>query len=152
MAVYKKIIAENRKAFFDYYVLETIECGIVLKGNEVKSIRLGRVNLRDSFARVENGEVILYNMHISPYDYARKEGLDPLRNRKLLLKKSEIKRLVGKMSKKGFVLIPLKIYFLGNYAKIELGLCKGKRLYDKRRELKKRDADRDMERQLIERE
>ncbi len=152
MAKYKKIIAENRKAYFDYYVLETIEAGIVLKGNEVKSIRIGRVNLKDSFAKIENGEMVLYNMHISPYSYARKENLDPLRNRKLLLKKSEIRRLAGKVSQKGFVLVPLKIYFSGNYAKIELALCKGKKLYDKRREIKKRDADREMERELIERE
>ena len=149
---YKKTVAENRKARFDYHILETYEAGISLKGNEVKSLRIGRVNLRDSFARIENGQAFLYGMHISPCDFARKEGIDPLRVRKLLLNKSEIRKLAGKISQKGFVLVPLKVYFFGNYAKVELGVGKGKKLYDKKESIKKKDSDRDMERELVDRQ
>lgn len=149
---YKKIISENRKAFFDYHILETYEAGIVLKGNEVKSLRIGAVNLRDSFARGEKGEIWLYGMHISPYKFSRREEVDPLRKRKLLLKKSEIKKLIGRTSEKGLALIPTKLYFFKNYAKIEIGVAKGKKQYDKRETIKKKDLDRDMQRELTARE
>ncbi len=149
---YKKIVAENRKARFDYHILETCEAGLSLKGNEVKSLRVGRVNLRDGFARIENGQALLYGVHISPYEFSRKEGIDPLRTRKLLLKRSEIRKLSGKVSQKGFVLVPLKIYFSGNYAKVEIAVAKGKKLFDKKETIKKKDSDRDMERELVDRQ
>lgn len=152
MPRYRKIVAENRKARFDYHIFETCEAGIALKGNEVKSLRIGRANLRDSFARIEGGQAFLYGMHISPYDFARKEGIDPLRARKLLLKKNEIRKLAGKVSQKGYLLVPLKVYFSGNYAKVELALAKGKKLFDKRDAIKKKDSDRDMERELVDRQ
>lgn len=148
MPQYKKNIAENRKARFDYSISETFEAGIVLKGNEVKSVRIGRANLRDSFARIEKGGVYLYGMHISPYKFARTEEINPLRTRKLLMKRSQINSLSGKILQKGFSLIPLKIYFAGNYAKVELGLAKGKREFDKKEKIKKRDIDREVSREL----
>ncbi len=149
---YKKIVAENRKARFDHHIFESYEAGIVLRGNEVKSLRIGRVNLRDSFVRIENGQAVLFGMHISPYDFARKEGAEPLRNRKLLLSRSEIRKLAGKVSQKGFVLIPLRVYFSGNFAKIEIALAKGKKQYDKKETIKKKDSERDMERELVDRQ
>ncbi|NYE57305.1 SsrA-binding protein SmpB [Carboxydothermus ferrireducens] len=144
----EKIIAENRKAYHDYHIFEKYEAGIALKGTEVKSIRLGRVNLRDSFARIENGELWLYNMHISPYEQGNRFNHEPKRPRKLLMHKSEIMRLFGKTREKGLTLVPLKLYFKGNYAKIELGLAKGKKMYDKREEMAKRDAAREIEKAL----
>ncbi|ABB14089.1 MULTISPECIES: SsrA-binding protein SmpB [Carboxydothermus] len=144
----EKIIAENRKAYHDYHILEKYEAGIALKGTEVKSIRLGRVNLRDSFARIENGELWLYNMHISPYEQGNRFNHEPKRPRKLLMHKREIMRLFGKTREKGLTLVPLKLYFKGNYAKIELGLAKGKKIYDKREEMAKRDAAREIEKAL----
>lgn len=152
MPRYRKIVAENRKAHFDYHILETCEAGIALQGSEVKSLRIGRANLRDSFARVQNGQAFLHGMHISPYDFARKDGIDPIRTRRLLLKKNEIKKLGGKVSQKGFVLIPLKVYFSGNYAKVEIAVAKGKKVFDKRETIKKKDSDRDMERELVDRQ
>jgi len=152
MPRYKKIVAENRKARFEYHIFETYEAGIVLKGNEVKSLRMGRVNLKDSFARVDKGQIFLYGMHISPYEFARKEGADPLRTRKLMLNKAEIRKLAGKVAQKGFLLVPLKLYFFGNFAKVELAVAKGKKLFDKRDSIKKRDEDRDMEREIVQRE
>ena len=148
----RKIIAQNRKAYHDYFIEETYEAGIVLKGTEIKSIRAGRVNLKDSFARVENGEVFLYNMHISPYEQGNRYNHDPLRTRKLLLHRREINKLIGLTKEAGYALIPLKIYIKNGYAKIELALAKGKKKYDKREQLKKREAQREIERALKERQ
>lgn len=140
-----KIVATNRKAYHDYFIEETLEAGIVLVGTEVKSLREGKANLKDSFARVVNSEVLLYNMHISPYDFGNIHNHDPVRARKLLLHKSEIRRLTGKIKEKGFTLIPLKIYFKGQVAKVELGLAKGKHLYDKRQVIAEKTAKREIE-------
>lgn len=141
-----KIIAENRKARFNYFIDDEFEAGLVLKGTEVKSLRLGRANLKDAYARIENGEVFVYQMHIGPYPFAYYVNHDPLRIRKLLLHKREIKRLYGKVNEKGFTLIPLKIYFKEGKAKMTLALAKGKRKYDKREAIRRRDEERDMER------
>jgi SsrA-binding protein len=149
MPRYRKNISENRKAFHDFDILETVEAGIVLKGCEVKSVRLGRVNLRDSFARPEKGEIWLYGMHISPYSFAGADKVNPLRTRKLLLGRSEIRKLAGRACEKGLALVPLKIYFSGNYAKVELGVGKGKRLYSKKEKIKEKDLDREMGRELV---
>ena len=144
-----RVVATNKKARHDYFIEDTYEAGLVLKGSEVKSLRAGRVNLKDSYARVRQGEVFIFNMHISPYAHATYDRPDPLRLRKLLLKKREIKKMVGLVSEKGFALIPLKIYFNEKgRAKVELGVCKGKKLYDKRATLKKKDAQRDLERAM----
>ncbi len=151
MAKDAKTLATNRKARHEYHILETIEAGIVLKGTEIKSVRNGRVNLKDSFARVERGEVIVYNLHISPYDFGNRENHDPLRPRKLLLHRDEIRRLVGKTQEKGMTLIPLSIYIRNGYAKVELALAKGKKLYDKRDDLKEREMNREIERAFRER-
>lgn len=144
-----KIIATNRKARHEYTVVETIETGIALKGTEVKSLREGTVNLRDSYASVDSGEVILHNMHIGPYSHTSERQLEPRRERKLLLHKREIKRLIGKVREKGLTLVPLKIYFNDKgVAKVELALVKGKKMYDKRRDIAERDANRDLQRAL----
>lgn len=140
-------VAENRKARHDYHILETYEAGIALLGSEVKSLRAGRVSLRDSYAMVENGEVMLYNMNVASYEKAAAFGHDPRRAKKLLLHKDEIARLAGKSSA-GLSLIPLRVYFKGSWAKVELGLAKSKRLYDKRRSIAERDAKRQIEREL----
>ncbi len=144
----EKVISKNRKALHDYHVEETYEAGIVLTGTEVKSVRNSRVNLKDSFAKVEGGELFLYNMHISPYDPGNRFNHEPLRVRKLLMHKSEIGRLAGKIQEKGYALIPLKIYFRGSLIKIELGLARGKKLYDKRRDIAEKDSKREMEREF----
>jgi SsrA-binding protein len=137
-----KLIATNRKAFRDYEVLETLEAGIELKGSEVKSLRDGKINLGDSFARIENNEAILYNTHISPYEQASYLNVDPLRQRKLLLHKKQISKLAGSIVQRGFTLVPIKVYFNERgFAKVELALCKGKKLYDKRRDIKRREED-----------
>ncbi|MEN8257016.1 MAG: SsrA-binding protein SmpB [Thermodesulfobacteriota bacterium] len=142
-----KIVAKNKKAFHDYHIDKKIETGIVLVGPEVKSLRAGRANLRDSYARIKNGEVWVHNLHISPYKYATHASPDPLRVRKLLLHKREISKLIGKVQEKGFSLIPLKLYFTGKgKVKLELGLAKGKTQYDKRQTLKKKEASREMDR------
>jgi SsrA-binding protein len=141
-----KPVATNRKAYHDYFVEESYEAGLVLTGTEIKSVREGRVNLRDSFARVENGEVWVERMHVSPYVHGLAENPPPERRRKLLMHKDEIRRLGMKVQTKGLTLIPLRVYIKGNRAKLELGLAKGKRLYDKREAIAKRDADREMER------
>jgi SsrA-binding protein len=146
MPSFKKVIAENRKAFFDYTILESFQAGIVLSGGEVKSIRLGRVNLKDSFARAEQDELWLYNMHISPYEQGNRYNSDPTRKRKLLLEKPEIKKLTGRVQEKGFTLIPLKIYLRGNCVKVDLGLGKSKKMFEKRDKIKKRESDREMAR------
>ena len=137
-----KAIATNRKAHRDYEVLESLECGIELKGSEVKSLRAAKINLNDSFARFEESEIFLYNAHISHYAQASYLNVDPDRHRKLLLHKKQIQRINGKLTQKGLTLIPLKIYFNDRgFAKIELGLCKGKKLYDKRETVKRRETD-----------
>ena len=142
----QKIICKNKKASHDYHLGETFEAGIVLKGTEVKSLREGRANLKDSYASIEGGEVYLYNCHISPYSHGSDANHDPLRTRKLLFHKKEIKRLIGKIKEKGLTLIPLKLYFSNGIAKIEMALAKGKKLYDKREDMKQRDAKKDIER------
>ncbi len=146
-----KIVSENRKARHEYHILETYEAGIALTGTEVKSLRIGRANLQDSYARVENAELLLYNMHISPYDQGNRFNHEPKRTRRLLLHKNEIMRLLGKTREKGLALIPLKIYFKNGWAKIELALAKGKKLYDRREDMAARDAKREIERAVKER-
>lgn len=146
-----KVAITNRRARHDFHVLDTYECGIVLVGSEVKSIRGGRANLQDSYARVEAGEVWLHGMHVSPYSFARDQH-DPTRKRKLLLHRGEIDRLVGKTAEAGITLVPLKVYFRDGLAKVELALARGKRQWDKRQAIAKRDAQRETERALKSRE
>lgn len=147
-----KIICQNKKAYHDYHIDETIEAGLVLEGNEVKSLREGKANIRDSYARIIGEEIFLFSAHISPYTKADSfRESEPRRTRKLLLHKKEIKRLTGKTREKGITLVPTKMYFKGGRAKVELGLAKGKKLYDKRDTIKKKDLDRDMARALRER-
>ena len=141
----KKIVCQNKKAFHDYSINEVLEAGIVLLGPEVKSLRDGRSSLVDGYARIKNGEVFLYNMHITPYPFAHNLNLDPKRTRKLLLNKQEIKRLIGKTKEKGYTLIPLKVYFFNSRAKVELGLAKGKKKFDKRHALKEKEQKREIE-------
>ena len=141
-----KSIAENRKARHDYFVEDTYEAGIVLVGCEVKSIRQGQVNLRDSFAIIKNGEVFAVGMHIAPYQMGSYFNHDPRRNRKLLLNKAEIRKLKAKVEQKGYTLVPLKIYFKDALVKVELGLCKGKETHDKRESIKRREEDRKIDR------
>ena len=148
----ERIAISNRKARHDYEVLDTFEAGIVLKGSEVKSLRLGNANLQDSYAYLKEGEVWLSGMHISPYEQANILNHDPLRERKLLLHKKEIRKLVGKTSEKGLTLIPLKVYFKSGRAKAEIGLCRGKRSYDKRAAIAKRESEREMRRQFSRKE
>lgn len=148
-----KVVVNNRKARHDYFIEETYEAGLALTGTEVKSLRQGRANLQDSFARVENGEVFLYNMHISPYEQGNRFNHDPKRVRKLLLHKSEIRRLIGKTQEKGLTLVPLKVYFNPRgLAKLELALARGKKLYDKRQSMAERDAKREMAKALREKQ
>jgi SsrA-binding protein len=139
----QKNIAENRKAFHDYHILETFETGVVLLGTEVKSIREGRVNLRDSYARAEGGEVFVYNIHIQPYSHRGYAEHDPLRRRKLLLHAHEIRKLLGKTVEKGMTLVPLRMYFKNGRVKMALGLAKGKQMHDKRETIKRREVDRE---------
>ncbi len=141
----KKVVCQNKKAFHDYSIDEVFEAGMVLLGPEVKSLRDGRASLVDGYGRLKNGEVFLYNVHISPYPFTHYVALDPKRTRKLLLNKSEIKRLTGKTKEKGYALVPLKIYFSGSRAKVELGLAKGKRKVDKRRTLREKEQKREIE-------
>ena len=141
-----KIIAVNRKARHDYFIEDEFEAGMVLQGTEVKSMRLGRVNLKDSYARIADGEVFVHQMHISPYPFAHYNNHDPLRPRKLLLHKYEIKRLYGKINEKGLALIPLKVYFQKGKAKMTLALARGKRKYDKREAIRQRDEKRELDR------
>lgn len=146
-----KNIATNRRARHEYFIEETFEAGVVLKGTEVKSLRRGKGNLNDSYAQIKEGEVYLYNCHISPYDFGNRYNHDPLRPRKLLLHKAEIRRLMGKIKEKGFTLVPLAMYFdRNNRVKIELALARGKKLYDKRDDLVRRDAEREMARAVKE--
>jgi len=136
-------VAENRKAFHDFHLMETFEAGLVLLGTEVKAIREGRVNLRDSFARVEDGEVFLYNVNISPYSHRGYADHEPLRRRKLLLHRSEIKKLIGKTVEKGMTLVPVRLYFKNGRVKVAVSLAKGKKDYDKRETIKRRETDRE---------
>ena len=151
MAEHIKVIADNRKARHDYFVEERYEAGIILTGTEIKSIRKARVNLKDSYAEIIRGEVWLNQMHISPYEQGNRFNHDPLRKRKLLLNRSEIAKLTGKVQQQGMTLVPLKIYLKQGLAKIELGLCKGKKTYDKRDDIAARDAKREIERSLRDR-
>lgn len=141
-----KIIASNKKARHDYEISGEIEAGIVLVGTEVKSIRQGKINLKDSYAEIKNNEVFLRQMHITPYQNAYYDNHEPLRSRKLLLHNREIKKLIGKVSERGFTIIPLKVYFKNGKIKVQIGLAKGKKLYDKRDTIKKRDILREMDR------
>ena len=143
-----KTIAENRKARHEYFVLESFEAGLVLTGTEVKSIRLGGVNLKDSWCSIEDGELFIKQMHISPYEKGNIYNRDPLRVRKLLMHKAEIHRLLGKVKTEGLTLVPLSLYFKDGRVKVQLGLCKGKKLYDKREDAAKRDAKREIDRHL----
>ncbi len=147
----QKIVATNRKAYHDYHIHETYEAGIALTGTEIQSVRRGMVSLRDSFARVEGGEVLLYNMNISPYEHGNRFNHEPLRTRRLLLHREEIRRLQGKTQERGFTLVPLKVYLKRGLAKVELALAKGKKLYDKREAIARRDLARETDRAIKER-
>ena len=147
-----KIITENRKARHDYHIHESYEAGIVLTGTEVKSLRAGKANLKDSYARIEHSEIMLHNVHISPYDPGNRFNHEPLRTRKLLMHRSEIDKLIGKTQEKGFTLIPLKMYFVHGMAKLQLGLATGKKNYDKRQDMAERDAKREIDRAFRERQ
>ena len=143
----KKIVATNRKARYEYHIIDTMEAGIALKGTEVKSIRNGNVNLKDSYADIKNGEVILLNMHVSHYKQGNLFNHDPVRSRKLLLHKREIRKLIGKVKEKGMTLVPLRVYIKYGKVKIELALVKGKQIYDKRADIAKKDMQREQERE-----
>ena len=147
-----KVIAQNRKARHDFFIEEVYETGIALKGTEVKSIRGGKINLKDGYARVENSEVFLYNVHISPYEQGNIFNTDPLRVRKLLLHKREIRKLIGYVQQKGYSLIPLRVYLKNGLVKVELAVARGKAKYDKRQDIAKRDADRKIQKELRERQ
>ena len=142
----RKIVAQNRRARRDYFIEETYEAGIALQGTEVKALREGRVNLQDGYARIKDGEVYLLNVHISPYAFGNRYNHDPLRERKLLLHKREIRRLIGKVKERGFTLVPLSIYFRGGRAKVELALARGKKVYDKRESLKRKALEKELQR------
>jgi SsrA-binding protein len=142
----RKVVARNKKALHEYHVLDTWEAGLALTGPEVKSVRAGKVSLAEAFARIEGGEAWLYGMHISPYDPASRWNTDPTRPRKLLLHRREIRRLVGAVGEKGYTLIPLDLYFRRGYAKVTLALARGKKLHDRREDLKRRAAEREIER------
>jgi SsrA-binding protein len=146
-----KIITVNRKARHDYFVEETYECGIALAGTEVKSLRAGTVNLKDSYCSIKDGEMFVVGMHISPYEQGNIFNRDPLRQRKLLMHKREIMKLFGYVKRDGYSLIPLSLYFKGSRVKLELGLCKGKKLHDKRDDAARRDASREMDRAMRDR-
>jgi SsrA-binding protein len=147
-----KALVQNRKASHDYFIEETIEAGVVLTGTEIKSIRRGRANLKDSFARIMNGEAFLWNMHISPYEEGNRHNVDPTRTRKLLLHKHQIFKLMGQTREKGYALVPLKMYMKNGYAKVLIGVAKGKKNYDKRQDLAKKDAQREVQRALRDRQ
>ncbi len=148
----EKIVADNRKAFHDYHVLETFEAGVALLGTEVKAIREGRVNLRDSFGRVEDGEVYLHGVHISPYSHRGYSEHEPLRRRKLLLHKQEIRKLIGKTTERGMTIVPLRLYFKNGRVKVAIALAKGKKEYDRRETIKRREVDRETRAAIKERQ
>lgn len=141
----KKLIANNKKARFDYFIEETYEAGISLVGTEVKSLRMGKCSIKESFVRIEKGEVVIYNMHISPYEKGNIFNKDPLRVRKLLLHRHEINKLVGQMQQKGYTIVPLEVYLKGSLVKVQIGLAKGKKIYDKRQDIAKKDQRREAE-------
>ena len=143
-----KLIANNKKAFFDYFIDDTYEAGIALVGTEVKSLRMGKCSLKESFIRIEHGEVFVYNMHISPYEKGNIFNKDPLRVRKLLLHRYEINKLMGKVAEKGYTVVPLKVYLKHSLVKMEIGLARGKKLYDKRETIAKKDQKREAEREF----
>ena len=146
-----KIVANNKKAYHDYFIVDKFEAGIELVGTEVKSIRAGKINLKESWCMIKRGEIFVNGMHISPYEFGNIFNKDPFRVRKLLLHKKEIDKLFGKIKQEGLTIIPLSVYFKGSRVKVEIGLCKGKNLHDKRETLAKREANRDIERALRER-
>lgn len=143
-----KLVANNKKAYHDYFILETFEAGIALSGTEVKSIRMGKCSIKEAFVRVEKGEVFIYGMHISPYEKGNIFNKDPLRVRKLLLHRSEINKLLGKTKEQGITIMPLKVYLKGSLVKVEIGLARGKKLYDKRQDIAKKDQKREAEREF----
>ena len=143
-----KLIANNKKAYHDFFILDTYEAGIALHGTEVKSLRMGKCSIKESFIRIENGEMFIYGMHISPYEKGNIFNKDPLRVRKLLLNKSEIHKLMGKTQEKGMSIVPLKVYLKGSLVKVEIGLAKGKKLYDKREDIAKKDQKREAAREF----
>ena len=141
-----KLIANNKKAYHDYFILDKYEAGISLHGTEVKSLRMGKCSIKEAFVRIENGEVYIYGMHISPYEKGNIFNKDPLRVRKLLLHKSEIHKLMGKTKEKGITIMPLRVYFKGSLVKVEIGVAQGKKLYDKRQDIAKKDQKREAQR------
>ena len=144
----EKLIANNKKAYHDYFILDTYEAGISLAGTEVKSLRMGKCSIKEAFIRIENGEVFIYGMNISPYEKGNLFNKAPLRVRKLLLHRSEIQKILGKTKEKGMAVVPLKVYFHGGLVKVEIGLAKGKKLYDKRDDIAKKDRKREVEREF----
>lgn len=144
----KKLIANNKKAYHDYFIEETYEAGVVLHGTEVKSMRMGKCSIKESFIRIEDGEVFVYGMHVSPYEKGNIFNKDPLRVKKLLLHKYEIGKLAGKVAEKGYTLVPLQVYFKDGRVKVEIGLARGKKLYDKRQDIAKKDMRRETEREF----
>lgn len=144
----RKLVANNKKAYHDYFIEEKYEAGLVLHGTEVKSLRMGKCSIKEAFIRIENGEVYVYGMHISPYEKGNIFNKDPLRIKKLLLHKQQIRKLIGNSAEKGYTLVPLQVYFNNGRAKIEIGLAKGKKLYDKRQDIAKKDMRREHEREF----
>lgn len=144
----KKLVANNKKAFHEYFIEDKYEAGVALAGTEVKSIRMGKCSIKESFIRIEKGEVYAYGMHISPYEKGNIFNKDPLRPKKLLLHKDEIRKIEGKIAQKGYTLVPLNVYFKGSLVKVEIGLAKGKKLYDKRQDIAKKDQRREAERKF----
>ncbi|MDE6972471.1 MAG: SsrA-binding protein SmpB [Lachnospiraceae bacterium] len=144
----RKLVANNKKAYHDYFIEEKYEAGLVLHGTEVKSLRMGKCSIKEAFIRIENGEVYVYGMHISPYEKGNIFNKDPLRIKKLLLHKQQIQKLIGNSAEKGYTLVPLQVYFNNGRAKIEIGLAKGKKLYDKRQDIAKKDQKREAEKEL----
>ncbi len=143
-----KLIANNKKAYHDYFIDDKFETGIELYGTEVKSIRMGKCSIKEAFVRIQNGEVYIYGMHVNPYEKGNIFNKDPLRPRKLLMHKAEINKLAGKIAEKGFTLVPLQVYFKGSLVKVEIGLARGKKLYDKREDIAKKDQRRELEREF----
>ncbi|MDO5540778.1 MAG: SsrA-binding protein SmpB [Eubacteriales bacterium] len=143
-----KLVANNKKAYHDYFIEETYETGISLAGTEVKSLRMGKCSIKESFVRIENGEVMIYGMHISPYEKGNIFNKDPLRVRKLLMHRYEINKITGKIKEKGYTLVPLRVYFKGSLVKVEIGLARGKKLYDKRQDIAKKDQRREAEKEF----
>ncbi len=143
-----KLVANNKKAYHDYFIEEKYEAGLVLHGTEVKSLRMGKCSIKEAYVRIEDGEVFIYGMHVSPYEKGNIFNKDPLRTRKLLLHKQQIRKLLGASSEKGYTLVPLQVYFKEGRAKIEIGLAKGKKLYDKRQDIARKDQKREAEKEL----